>query len=59
MPRPRAVVNAVALIQTVKNYVSNLLAKMGMSRRSEAAAYVTRTEAEREGSKQAESWDDT
>jgi len=25
--------------KTVKNYVSNLLAKMGMSRRSEAAAY--------------------
>ncbi len=34
--------------KTVKNYVSNLLAKMGMSRRSEAAAYVARLEAERE-----------
>lgn len=32
--------------KTVKNYVSNLLAKMGMSRRSEAAAYVARIEAE-------------
>jgi len=30
--------------KTVKNYVSNLLAKMGMSRRSEAAAYVARLE---------------
>lgn len=34
--------------KTVKNYVSNLLAKMGMSRRSEAAAYVARLEAESE-----------
>jgi len=30
--------------KTVKNYVSNLLAKLGMSRRSEAAAYVARLE---------------
>jgi len=30
--------------KTVKNYVSNLLTKMGMSRRSEVAAYVARTE---------------
>jgi two-component system, NarL family, response regulator DevR len=28
--------------KTVKNYVSNLLAKMGMSRRAEAAAYAAR-----------------
>jgi DNA-binding NarL/FixJ family response regulator len=42
--------------KTVKNYVSNLLAKMGMSRRSEAAAYVARIEAEKDGSKNAESW---
>jgi DNA-binding NarL/FixJ family response regulator len=28
--------------KTVKNYVSNLLTKLGMSRRSEAAAYVAR-----------------
>ncbi|MEE8405955.1 MAG: response regulator transcription factor [Acidimicrobiia bacterium] len=34
--------------KTVKNYVSNLLAKMGMSRRSEAAAYVARRDAANE-----------
>ncbi len=34
--------------KTVKNYVSNLLAKMGMSRRSEAAAYVARLDAANE-----------
>jgi len=45
--------------KTVKNYVSNALSKMGMSRRSEAAAYVARIEAEREGSREAESWEDT
>ena len=28
--------------KTVKNYVSNLLSKLGMSRRSEAAAYAAR-----------------
>ena len=28
--------------KTVKNYVSNVLAKLGMSRRSEAAAYAAR-----------------
>jgi two-component system response regulator DevR len=28
--------------KTVKNYVSNLLAKLGMSRRTEAAAYIAR-----------------
>jgi len=28
--------------KTIKNYVSNLLAKLGMSRRSEAAAYAAR-----------------
>jgi DNA-binding NarL/FixJ family response regulator len=33
--------------KTVKNYVSNLLAKLGMSRRSEVAAYVARLEAEK------------
>jgi two-component system, NarL family, response regulator DevR len=43
--------------KTVKNYVSNLLAKMGMSRRSEAAAYVARIEAE-EDSVLPESWDE-
>lgn len=34
--------------KTVKNYVSHLLTKMGFSRRSEAAAYVARLEAESE-----------
>jgi DNA-binding NarL/FixJ family response regulator len=28
--------------KTVKNYVSNLLTKMGMNRRTEAAAYIAR-----------------
>jgi two-component system, NarL family, response regulator DevR len=31
--------------KTVKNYVSNMLAKMGFSRRTEAAVYATRTKA--------------
>jgi DNA-binding NarL/FixJ family response regulator len=30
--------------KTVKNYVSNLLAKLGMSRRTEAAAMAARIE---------------
>ncbi len=34
--------------KTVKNYVSNLLTKLGMSRRSEVAAYVARLEAEKQ-----------
>ena len=34
--------------KTVKNYVSNLLAKLGMSRRSEAAAYAARLAERRE-----------
>lgn len=32
--------------KTVKNYVSRLLAKLGMQRRSEAAAYAARLTAE-------------
>lgn len=44
--------------KTVKNYVSNVLAKMGMSRRSEAAAYVARIQAEKESSDPPESWSD-
>ncbi len=44
--------------KTVKNYVSNLLAKMGMSRRSEAAAHVARTQAEKDAQLTPESWDD-
>ena len=34
--------------KTVKNYVSNLLAKLGMSRRTEAAAYAARLSERRE-----------
>jgi DNA-binding NarL/FixJ family response regulator len=34
--------------KTVKNYVSNLLAKLGMARRSEAAAYAARLAERRE-----------
>lgn len=34
--------------KTVKNYVSNLLAKLGMSRRTEAAVYAVRRSQERE-----------
>ena len=30
--------------KTVKNYVSNLLAKLGMERRTQAAAYAARVE---------------
>lgn len=44
--------------KTVKNYVSNLLAKMGMSRRSEAAAHVARVQAEKDSQLTPESWDD-
>ncbi|WP_406284397.1 response regulator [Embleya sp. NBC_00896] len=33
--------------KTVKNYVSSLLAKLGMERRTQAAAYVARQKAER------------
>ena len=43
--------------KTVKNYVSNLLAKMGMSRRSEAAAYVARIDAGTD-SDPPESWEE-
>ena len=34
--------------KTVKNYVSSLLAKLGMERRTQAAAFVARMEAEKE-----------
>ncbi|MGW1211643.1 response regulator [Streptomyces sp. NPDC002499] len=33
--------------KTIKNYVSSLLSKLGMQRRSQAAAYVARLQAER------------
>ena len=35
--------------KTIKTYVSNLLSKLGMSRRSEAAAYAARLEERRRG----------
>ncbi|MGY1499363.1 response regulator [Streptomyces sp. QTS52] len=38
--------------KTIKNYVSGLLSKLGMQRRSQAAAYVARTQAERQGQRQ-------
>jgi two-component system, NarL family, response regulator DevR len=45
----REIANTMYLAEkTVKNYVSNLLAKMGMSRRTEAAVYAARL-AERQG----------
>ncbi|MFI1394400.1 response regulator [Streptomyces sp. NPDC020681] len=34
--------------KTIKNYVSSLLSKLGMERRSQAAAYVARVQAERQ-----------
>ncbi|HUO46736.1 MAG TPA: response regulator transcription factor [Acidimicrobiia bacterium] len=42
--------------KTVKNYVSNVLSKMGMNRRTEAAAYVARLETSDPGS--AEEWEE-
>jgi two-component system, NarL family, response regulator DevR len=45
----REIANTMYLAEkTVKNYVSNLLAKMGMSRRTEAAVYAARL-SERQG----------
>ena len=38
--------------KTVKNYVSNMLSKLGMDRRSEAAAYAARL-SERQSARQA------
>lgn len=35
--------------KTIKNYVSSLLSKLGMERRSQAAAYVARIQAEQRG----------
>ena len=45
--------------KTVKNYVSNLLAKLEMSRRSEAAAYAARLAAKQEAAYPPESWEGT
>ena len=42
--------------KTVKNYVSNLLAKMEMSRRSEAAAYAARVATKHEHQYPPEEW---
>jgi two-component system response regulator DevR len=42
--------------KTVKNYVSNVLAKLEMSRRSEAAAYAARLQAEKEHRYPPEQW---
>lgn len=44
--------------KTIKNYVSNLLSKLEMSRRSEAAAYAARLAARREVDYPAEEWED-
>ena len=45
--------------KTVKNYVSNLLAKMNMSRRSEAAAYVARLGVEQGGAEPPQDWNES
>ena len=42
--------------KTVKNYVSNVLSKLEMSRRSEAAAYAARIQAEKEHRYPPERW---
>jgi len=42
--------------KTVKNYVSNVLSKLEMSRRSEAAAYAARIQAEKEHRYPPEEW---
>ena len=42
--------------KTVKNYVSNLLSKLEMSRRSEAAAYAARLQADRSKKYPPEEW---
>ena len=42
--------------KTVKNYVSNLLSKLEMSRRSEAAAYAARLQADRAKKSPPEEW---
>jgi len=44
--------------KTVKNYVSNMLAKLGMARRSEAAAYAARRRAQAEQRFPAGSWEE-
>jgi two-component system, NarL family, response regulator DevR len=44
--------------KTVKNYVSNMLGKLEMSRRSEAAAYAARISVGRRSQYPAEGWDE-
>ena len=44
--------------KTVKNYVSNMLTKLGMSRRAEAAAYAARRRAQTEQRFPAGSWEE-
>ena len=56
----REIANEMYLAEkTVKNYVSNLLAKMGMARRSEAAAYAARVEERRQRHYVPEEWGET
>jgi FixJ family two-component response regulator len=43
--------------KTVKNYVSNVLTKLGMMRRTEVAAYMAGTEAAEEWSTWPETWE--
>lgn len=45
--------------KTVKNYVSNVLTKLGMVRRTEVAAYIAGTEAEEERPTWPETWEDS
>jgi two-component system, NarL family, response regulator DevR len=53
----RQIAEAMFLAEkTVKNYVSNMLAKLDMQRRSEAAAYAARVQAAREHRYPPEEW---
>jgi two-component system response regulator DevR len=53
----REIAEAMFLAEkTVKNYVSNLLGKLEMNRRSEAAAYAARLRAEKERDYPPEAW---
>jgi DNA-binding NarL/FixJ family response regulator len=53
----RQIAEAMFLAEkTVKNYVSNMLAKMGMHRRSEAAAYMARLTANQSDEYPPEEW---
>ena len=55
----RQIAEAMFLAEkTVKNYVSNMLAKMGMHRRSEAAAYMARLSANQGEEYPPEEWPD-